>query len=37
MFVNKDNMKAWHIHHGVSANDVAEVIAIGVGFTESFA
>jgi hypothetical protein len=36
MFVNKDNMKAWLIHHGVSANVVAEVIVIDVVFPESF-
>jgi hypothetical protein len=36
MFVNKDNMKAWLIHHGVSANNFAEVIVIDVVFPESF-
>jgi len=36
VFVNKDNMKAWLIHHGVSANVVAEVIVIDVVFPESF-
>ena len=37
MFVNKDNMKVWLIHHGMSANVVAEVIVIDVAFPEAFA